>query len=114
MAFEVAVYTDCAADESISGRTGFQFMAESAGVTPTDEEFIKNGGLHLVPADLSAQDPETHPQTCVYREHTGRLYLSRGRSTGQTLSGRPGNQLTQTIIGGAGDVLPMRPAQLFS
>lgn len=114
MTFEVAIYTDCAADESVSGRTGFQFMAESGGVTPTDEEFVKNGGLHVVPTDLNGHEPETHPPTCIYRERSGRVYLSRGRSTGQTLSGRPGNQLTQTIIGGTADVLPLRPAQLFS
>lgn len=113
--FDVLIYTDCAAHESVSGRTGFQFMAESPGVTPTDEEFVKNGGLHAVPTVLGQDEPDVHPPSCIYREHVGRFYLSRGRSTGKTLSGRPGNQLTQAIIASAdSDVLPLRPAQLYS
>lgn len=115
MGFEVLLYTDCASHESVNGRTGFQFMAESPGVTPTDEEFVKNGGLHVVPSGLRPDQPETHPATCVYREHAGRFYLSRGRSTGQTLSGRPGNQVTQAIVSDReSHVLPLRPAQLYS
>lgn len=115
MGFEVLLYTDCAAHESVNGRTGFQFMAESPGVTPSDEEFVKSSGLHVVPNALPAEEPETHPPTCVYRELAGRHYLSRGRSTGTTLTGRPGNQVTQAIVSSeTADVLPLRPAQLYS
>ena len=41
--------------------------------------------------------------------------MSRGRSLGKTLTGRPGNQLTQAIVSSnEADLLPLRPAQLYS
>jgi hypothetical protein len=113
--FAVLIYTDCAAEDSVSGRSGFQFQAESLGATPTDEDRIRNGLLHVVPVGVAADVPESHPPTCAYAALDGRYYLSRGRSTGQTLSGRPGNQVTETIVTGSpSDILPLRPAQLFS
>ena len=113
--FEVLTYTDCAADESVNGRSGFQFQAESADATAVDEQRISSGLLHVVPAQLDAEQPHLHPPTCAYRAFEGRYYLARGRSTGRTLSGRPGNQFTRTIVtSAADDILPLRPAQLFS
>ncbi|MCZ2826070.1 MULTISPECIES: GAP1-N2 domain-containing protein [unclassified Modestobacter] len=113
--FEVLTYTDCAAEESVNGRSGFQFQAESEGATPTDEDRISSGLLHVVPPGLDPERPEVHPPTCAYTAVDGRYYLSRGRSTGRTLSGRPGNQVTQAIVTGtATDILPLRPAQLYS
>ncbi|WP_269159447.1 GAP1-N2 domain-containing protein [Modestobacter sp. VKM Ac-2984] len=113
--FAVLTYTDCAADESVSGRSGFQFQAESAEATPTDEHRISSGLLHVVPMGLAPERPEKHPPTCAYTAVDGRFYLARGRSTGRTLSGRPGNQVTQAIVTeSAADILPLRPAQLYS
>lgn len=44
----------------------------------------------------------------------GRSYLARGKSTGTTNSGRPGNQLTQAIVSSEpDDFIPYRPAQLY-
>ena len=77
MGFEVLLYTDCAAHESVSGRTGFQFMAESPGATPTDEEFVKNGGAARRPKHAATRPAGDPSETCVYREHAGRRYLSR-------------------------------------
>ena len=113
--FDVLVYTDCSETESVNGRTGFQFTTLSPGATPTDEDFVKRRMLHAVPIGLAAEDWRDHPSTCAYAVEGGRFYLSRGASTGATLSGRPGNQLTTTIVSSdTGSVLPMRPAQLMS
>lgn len=113
--FEVLVYTDCASDESLSGRTGFQFTAKSSDATLTDEENVRRRMLHSPPIAIPAMDWHSHPPTCAYAAIDGRLYLSRGRSTGQTLSGRYGNQLTQTILtSDPYSILPRRPAQLYS
>ena len=113
--FEVLVHTDCSSEESISGRSGFGFQAESPGATPADEALISGRLLHVVPTGLHPEHPEEHPPTCTWAAENGRYYLSRGRSTGRTLSGRPGNQVTQTIVtSSSADVLPLRPAQLFS
>jgi len=113
--FDVLIYTDCAENESLNGRTGFQFTAKSPDATPSDEEFVRTRLQHAVPIALPAEDWQAHPPTCAYALVDGRAYLSRGVSTGQTLSGRPGNQLTQTILtSDQHGILPQRPAQLFS
>lgn len=113
--FDVLVYTDCDPDESLNGLSGFQFTAKSHGATLTDEGVVRERMLHEGPITLSAEDWRSHPPTCAYAVVGDRLYLSRGRSTGRTLSGRPGNQLTQTIAtGDQYSILPQRPAQLYS
>jgi hypothetical protein len=76
--FDVLIYTDCSAEESVNGRAGFQFMAESAGVSPSDEEVVRTGLLHSVPMSVDLDDPR-HPSTCSYREQGG-VHMSRGRS----------------------------------
>lgn len=113
--FDVLVYTDAAANESLSGLTGFQFVAKSAGATATDEEVVHRRLQHLVPTGMRPEAWRSHPATCVFATEGGRMYLGRGASTGATLSGRPGNQLTQAIMtSDPYDVLPLRPAQLYS
>lgn len=113
--FDVLVYTDAAANESLSGLTGFQFVAKSAGATATDEEVVHRRLQHLVPIGMRPEAWRSHPATCVFATEGGRMYLGRGASTGATLSGRPGNQLTQAIMtSDPYDVLPLRPAQLYS
>lgn len=113
--FELLIYTDCSAEESVNGRTGFQFQAESVGATPSDEAVVLSDLQHVVESDLAVDEPQSHPPSCTYTAQRGRFYLARGVSTGKTLSGRPGNQLTETIVtGDTADILPLRPAQLYA
>lgn len=113
--FDILVYTDSAEDESLNGLTGFQFIAHSAGATGMDEAIVREKLQHAVPLRVSAEEWESHPPTCQYAVKDGRMYLSCGRSTGATIGGRPGNQLSVTIMtSDIYDVLPLRPAQLYS
>lgn len=117
MSFDVMVYTDCLPDDSVHGGTGFQFQAESDGVTSPDELFVQASMLHTVAVPLVqiGLPLEEHPQTCKYAEHQGRFYLSRGRYEGDVGDGRKGNQLTVCLVSSASaEILPRRPAQLYS
>ena len=112
---DILVFTDAKAAESLSGSPGFQFIAHSPGATLTDESIVQDRLQHAVPASLPTVDWEQHPATCVYTYDDARLYLSRGSSTGATLGGRPGNQLTVTVMtSDPYSILPLRPAQLYS
>ncbi|MFT4188839.1 MAG: hypothetical protein QM621_09695 [Aeromicrobium sp.] len=116
MSFDVTVYTDVLASEAVDGVDGFNFQAVSAGITGADLQRIRGPLQHIVTSAWSlSHDALSHPPTCVYvTSDDGRSYLSRGRSTGATNSGRAGNQLTQTIVtSDPNDFLPYRPAQLF-
>lgn len=115
MAFEVATYTDVTAGEAIDGVDGFNFQAVSPGLTGVDRQHIREGMLHrVVPSWALGNDALRHPPTCAFVVKDGRGYLSRGRSTGITNSGRPGNQVTQVIATSApDDFVPYRPAQLY-
>lgn len=115
MAFEVTTYTDVVAGEAVDGVDGFNFQSVSPGVTGVDQQNIRQSLLHrVVPSWALEHDPLTHPPTCAYVVRDGRFYLSRGTSTGDTHSGRPGNQITQTIItSDPDDLVPYRPAQLY-
>lgn len=61
--FAVLTYTDCAASESVSGRSGFQFRSVSAGADPADQDRIRSGLLHVVPLGLDPERPGAHPPT---------------------------------------------------
>lgn len=114
--FEVAIYTDSTPEESLSGSGGFQFQSASPGVAPSDQASIMSSGLiHVVdPVWIQRGDPLAHPPSCGYRAAGERYILARGRSTGDTFTGRPGNQLTQAILtSDIADFTPYRPAQLF-
>lgn len=115
MAFEVATYTDVTAGEAIDGVDGFNFQAVSPGLTGEDRQRIREGLLHrVVPSWALGHEALDHPRTCTFAVKGGRSYLSRGRSTGITNSGRPGNQITQAIATSApDDFVPYRPAQLY-
>jgi|GEM_PF-4472934 len=114
--FDVLVYTDATERESLNGLSGFRFIAKSAGATSRDEEVVRTRLQHIVPDDrLRAEDWQSHPHSCGYVSEGGRMYLARGASIGAALDGRPGNQLTQAIMSSDPyDVLPLRPAQLYS
>ena len=114
--FDVAIFTDSTPEESLHGQGGFQFQSASPGITPTHEHAIMAAGLiHVVdPTWVRQPDPLTHPPSCHYRVIGDASYLSRGQSTGDTYTGRPGNQLTQTLVSSDGvDFVPYRPAQVF-
>ncbi|QIK67377.1 hypothetical protein G7072_14405 [Nocardioides sp. HDW12B] len=115
MAFEVATYTDVVASEAIDGVDGFNFQSVSRGITGVDQQKIRESLLHrVVPSWALERDPLGHPGTCAYVVQEGRFYLSRGKSTGDTNSGRPGNQITQAIVtSDPDDFVPYRPAQLY-
>lgn len=116
--FEVAVYTDVRADEALDGVAGFNFLAESAGVTGTDRQFIAQRMLHVVKSSWHVESPDelAHPESCIYRKSGGKHYMSRGKSIGKTVTApRPGNQLTQAILtSDPEDFTPYRPAQLYA
>ena len=113
--FDILVYTDSTERESLSGRSGFQFIAASAGATPTDEVTVRESLQHVVPNSMDAASWAQHPPTCIYRRIDERMYLSRGASTGATIGGRPGNQLTATVMtSDETDILPLSPPQLYS
>jgi len=115
VAFEVAIYTDVVASEAVDGVDGFNFQAVSSGLSGTDQQRIRESLLHrLVPSWSISHDELSHPPTCAYIVQDGRAYLARGKSTGTTNSGRPGNQLTQIIVtSDPDDFVPYRPAQLY-
>lgn len=115
MAFDVATYTDVVGSEAIDGVDGFNFQSASPGVTGVDQQKIRERLLHRVlPSWALEHDPLTHPATCAYIVQNGRFYLSRGKSTGDTNNGRPGNQITQAIVtSDPDDFVPYRPAQLY-
>ena len=113
--FDVLVFTDATAKESLNGLSGFQFVARSAGAAAVDEEIVRTRLQHMVPRGPGAEDWRSHPHSCAYVVVSGRMYLGRGASIGAALDGRSGNQLTQAIItSDPYDVLPLRPAQLYS
>lgn len=114
--FDVAIFTDSTPAESLHGQGGFQFQSASPGITPSDEHAIMAAGLiHVVdPTWVRKPDPLAHPPSCHYRAVGDRFYLSRGQSTGDTYTGRPGNQLTQALATtDSADFIPYRPAQMF-
>lgn len=117
MPIENAIYTDVRADESVSRRDGFQFQAASSGFTAEDEANVISDGL-FSPAHTwrnTHGDETTHPRQVTYTSHGGRLYFSYARALGQSLNGRPGNQLTAFAVAPTGDdIAPHTPAQLLA
>lgn len=117
MPFDTAQYTDVTAEESISGRDGFQFRAASEGFTAQDQaRVIDDGVFSPAPGWRGAHGEETsHPQQATYTSHAGRLYFSRARALGHSLNGRPGNQLTVfAVAASADDLAPHNPAQALA
>lgn len=97
--FENAIFTDVLASEAINGHDGFNFQAVSAGIDGTDQRNTIEFMLHEVsrrwPLDA---DPLAHPETFAHIVQDGKHYISRGKSIGDTNTGRRGNQLTQTAV----------------
>lgn len=97
--FENTIFTDVLATEAINGHDGFNFQAVSAGIDGTDQRNIIEFMLHEVSRKWPLEaDPLAHPETFAHIVQDGKHYISRGKSTGETNTGRRGNQLTQTIV----------------
>lgn len=116
MAFDTAIYTDVSAEESVDGTSGFGFLTVSDGIDEGHKAKIVQRMLHAnSPRWPLEADPEQHPQTLAYLADEGRYFFSRGKSTGATISGRRGNQLTQiAVTDREEDIAPLVPAQLFA
>lgn len=112
---EVAVFSDTTAGESVDGVEGFNFRALSSGITADDRRRIREELLHRVhPMWGHDRDELAHPPTCAHSRRDGRHYLARGHSTGATLSGRPGNLVTQVVVAkGLAGFGGYHPAQLY-
>ncbi|MDN5892790.1 MAG: hypothetical protein L0H93_02090 [Nocardioides sp.] len=118
MNLEVGTFTDVRAEEAVTGFDGFQFQSVSADFIGEDMALVQ-GELNFVPAPAWAAahggDETSHPMQCSYAERAGRYYLTKSRALGRTISGRPGNQLTEAAVtASADDLAPYSPAQLMS
>nr|WP_275434826.1 hypothetical protein [Brevibacterium ravenspurgense] len=111
-----SIYTDVLAHEAVNGIDGFNFESTSGGFDETDGRVVVANLLHRVSDRWPAEaDPLCHPRTAVYVNEGNRLYFSRGKSTGSTLSGRRGNQLTQAIVLlDEGELTGFLPAQFLA
>lgn len=106
--FETAIYTDVRAGDSVDGRGGFNYQAASPGFSGTDRSVGESWMLHQVGAGVPEEE------SFAYRLIDGRFYFSRGKDLGSTLSGRPGNQITEIVVtGDAADFEPYTPAQIL-
>jgi hypothetical protein len=116
VAFDTAIYTDVSREDAADGMDGFNFQSMSPGIDGTDLRCIRESMLHRISTSWPIdRDELEHPPTAVYFRQDDRMYFSRGRSTGRTLSGRRGNQLTQAIVTSLPeDLAPYRPAQIFA
>ena len=113
--FDVLGYTDCRADQSLNGATGFQFCAASAGVGDVEQRMVRPR-VHRWAYGLAQVPPEQHPETFRCWAQDGAYILLRGRSLARrTASGRDGNAYSlAALTRDEWDILPSRPAQLWS
>ena len=117
MSFDISIYTDVTADLSLDGNSGFGFQATSGDLDGGDRALIVEHMLHVVSPFWPTDKPATeHPPTAVFTATPeGRLFFSRGISTGQTHSGRGGNQLTEiAATSDLEDLSPHVPAQILA
>lgn len=113
--FDVLGYTDCRADQSLNGSTGFQFCAASAGAGDVEQKIVRPR-VHHWARGLTRIPPEQHPETFRCWTQDGAHVILRGRSLARrTASGRDGNSYTLAVLTrDTWDILPARPAQLWS
>ena len=113
--FDVLGYTDCRADQSLNGSTGFQFCAASPGAGDAEQKIVRPR-VHHWARSLTRIPPEQHPETFRCWTQDGAHIILRGRSlTRRTASGRDGNSYSfAALTRDEWDILPARPAQLWS
>ncbi|WP_006246539.1 hypothetical protein [Mycolicibacterium tusciae] len=117
MSFRALLYTDCRADESLRGLTGYQFQAASPAARPADEMIMMQELMYRPSPDLMAREApvsEYPPSFAYYRSADG-YALATGIYLGQVSGdGRQGNQITHGLFTDeADDLAGTRPAQLF-
>ncbi|MGA5464332.1 hypothetical protein [Mycobacterium sp. NPDC050041] len=117
MAFRSLLYTDCRADESLSGGTGYQFQAASSDVQPADETVMLQDLMYRPSPDLMAREaPVTeYPPSFAYAKTDDGYAVGAGVYLGR-VSGdaRQGNQITHGVFtSDLEDLSTTRPAQLF-
>lgn len=116
--FEVAIFTDVTAAESVTGFDGFQFQSVSPGFDGEDMAVVQ-GELNFVPlstwGSAHGGDDRSHPEQYSFAIRNDRFYLTKSKALGLTANGRPGNQLTEVAAtSSADDLVPYTPAQLLT
>lgn len=118
MSFRGLLYTDCRADESLRGGTGYQFQAASPAAQSTDEAVMLQELMYRPSPDLMAREAPVsdYPPSFAYFRTPDGYAMGAGKYLGQVSGdGRQGNQITHALFTDAADDLAgTRPAQLFN
>lgn len=117
MSFRALLYTDCRADESLRGGTGYQFQAASPAAQPADEMVMMQELMYRPSPDLMAREAPVseYPPSFAYFRSADGYAMAAGIYLGKVSGdGRQGNQITHGLFTDEGDDLAgTRPAQLF-
>lgn len=117
MSFRALLYTDCRADESLRGGTGYQFQAASPDARPADEMVMMQELMYRPSPDLMAREAPVseYPPSFAYFRSADGYAVAAGKYLGRVSGdGRQGNQITHGLFTDeADDLAGTRPAQLF-
>jgi hypothetical protein len=117
MVFRSLLYTDCRADESLRGGTGYQFQAASANTHAPDEMVMLQQLMYRPSPDLMAREApvEQYPPSFAYAKTADGYAFGAGVYLGRVSGdGRQGNQITHALFtSDIEDLSTTRPAQLF-
>ncbi|MBA9004755.1 GAP1-N2 domain-containing protein [Thermomonospora cellulosilytica] len=108
-------YTSAASGPT--GRSGFQFVAETPGLPPQARSAVTPLLAYRPPPDapLSPDDEElaAFPVALAYERAGGRAVLVRSRYLGQDYSGRYGNFFAHAVVAEADELEGLRPIELW-
>lgn len=117
MAFRALLYTDCRADESLRGGTGYQFQAATSDARASDEAIMLRDLMYRPSPDLMARQApiDQYPPSFAYCRTDDGYALGTGIYLGQVSGdGRQGNQITHALFSDdVDDLAGSRPAQFF-
>ena len=117
MSFRALLYTDCRADESLRGGTGYQFQAASPDARPADEMVMMQELMYRPSPDLMAREAPVsdYPPSFAYFRSADGYAVAAGIYLGRVSGdGRQGNQITHGLFTDeADDLAGTRPAQLY-
>lgn len=117
MTFRALLYTDCRAEESLRGGTGYQFQAASSDARATDEVVLLQELMYRPSPDLMAREApvEHYPPSFAFCRTADGYAMAAGIYLGRVSGdGRQGNQITHGLFSDdAQDFAGTRPAQLF-
>jgi hypothetical protein len=117
MAFRGLLYTDCRADESLRGGTGYQFQAATADAKTADEAVMLQELMYKPSPDLMAREAplDQYPPSFAYFRTDEGYSLATGIYLGRVSGdGRQGNQITHAVFtDDVDDLAGSRPAQFF-